>query len=214
MKNLSTFAGATILGDGKVALIIDVMGLAHRARLISEMREQFSSKVIEVQQQQGDCQMLLFEGPLGGRMAIPLSVAARLEEFPRSAVERMGNQHVVQYRGKILSLIALSTVFCVHDQHQQPTEAHFPTTEDDTIQVVVVSFDQEHSLGIVVDRILDIVEEQLTIKGTASRPGVLFCAVIQGQVTEILDVENIIRIANPHFFNRLMAVTAPSLTHV
>src|SRR3546814_13959260 len=39
LKGLSTFAGATILGDGSVALILDVMGLAQRAHVINESRD-------------------------------------------------------------------------------------------------------------------------------------------------------------------------------
>ena len=214
LKEISTFAGATILGDGRVALIIDVIGFGQRAGVISEMRNRLATKAVQVQQQEDNRQMLLlFQGPDGGRMAIPLTLASRLEEFPRSAVERTGNQHVVQYRGKILSLTDLYTVFPATGQHLTPLEPKFSATQDDTIQVVVVSFDQEHSIGLVVERILDIVEEPLTIQGTASRPGVLSLAVIQGQVTELLDVENIIRIANPHFFTRLVATSAPSLAY-
>ena len=34
LKGLSAFAGATIMGDGRVALILDVLGLAQRARIV------------------------------------------------------------------------------------------------------------------------------------------------------------------------------------
>ena len=40
LKGLSEFAGATIMGDGTIALILDVMGLAVAAGLAGEMREQ------------------------------------------------------------------------------------------------------------------------------------------------------------------------------
>jgi len=39
LKNVSLFAGATIMGDGKVVLILDVLGLAQRARVVGENRE-------------------------------------------------------------------------------------------------------------------------------------------------------------------------------
>lgn len=205
LKNISTFSGATILGDGKVALIIDVIALAHRARLTSQMQKSLST-MTHMQSSQGDCQMLLlFTGPLGGRMAIPLKSAVRLEEFPSTAVERVGNQYVVQYRGKILSLITLADVLSTYHHPRRPKKVHLTT--DETIQVVVVSCDQENSIGLVVDSIQDIVEEELTIKGTATRPGVLFSAVVQGQVTEILDVENM--------FQSLTGIhTEQSLAHI
>ncbi len=209
LKDLTIYAGATILGDGKVALIIDAIALAKRAGLTLQMQQQLSSTQPQKAQQEDNRQMvLLFHGSQGGRMGIPLTQTFRLEEFPRSAVEKIANQYAIQYRGKILSLIDLHTVFGIADSQDDYSEVcplpafkpikAIPQAEDDIIQVVVVSLNQEHNIGLVVERILDIVEEPLTIKGAASRPGVLFLALIQGQITEILDIENIVRIANPY----------------
>ena len=39
LKGIPTFAGATIMGDGQVALILDVLGLAQRANVVSEVRD-------------------------------------------------------------------------------------------------------------------------------------------------------------------------------
>ena len=41
------------------------------------------------------------------RLALPLTEVARLEEFPRSAIEQAGHRTVVQYRGEIMPLIDL-----------------------------------------------------------------------------------------------------------
>lgn len=213
LKEISTFSGASILGDGTIALIIDVTGLSLRAGVISQMRNQLPTKTVKIQEEEDNRQtVLLFQGPNDARLAIILSLEARLEVFPHSAVEKTGNQYVVQYRGKILSLIDLYTVFSVPCQNLTPLDAN-PTTVDDKIQVVVLFFDHEHSIGIVMDRIIDVLEEPITIKSTASRPGVLFCAVVQGQVTEILDVENIIRIAKPGFFSEGVATTVRNVTY-
>ncbi|URD51022.1 hypothetical protein [Chroococcidiopsis sp. CCNUC1] len=70
--------------------------------------------------------------------------------------------------------------------------------KDDKLQVIVVELDRERSLGLVVERILDIVEEPLAIAGHATRSGILYLAAIQGQVTEILDLHTIVQIAYPY----------------
>jgi two-component system chemotaxis sensor kinase CheA len=36
---VKTFAGSSIMGDGKVALILDVLGLAQRASVVTETRD-------------------------------------------------------------------------------------------------------------------------------------------------------------------------------
>ncbi|MCC5667657.1 chemotaxis protein CheW [Nostoc sp. CHAB 5784] len=204
LKALSLFAGATILGDGTVALIIDVVGLANRTGIIAKQKQLLNENATNSQEQAGSRQtILLFEGPQGARMGIPLAIAFRLEEILASAVEKVGNQDVLQSYGQILPLIDLYKIFCVgvarlwhRDRNQFNDEALATVAE--TLQIIIVSPYSELSVGLVVDRILDIVEEPLTIKGIPSRPGVLFCAVIQGQITEILDIETVIRIANPH----------------
>ncbi|OUL36477.1 chemotaxis protein CheA [Nostoc sp. T09] len=192
LKRLSLFAGATILGDGKVALILDIVGLAKQAGVSEKHKQLASVTAADIQQPAGDRQMiLLFTGPQGAPMGVPLTTAFRLEKISAAAVEKVGNQYVVRLNSKILPLIDLHTIFS--DRHHRELDR---ATE--TLEIAIVSPDSELSIGLVVERILDIVDEPLTIKGIPSRPGVLFCAVIQGQITEILDVEAVIRIANPY----------------
>ncbi|WP_375512694.1 chemotaxis protein CheA [uncultured Nostoc sp.] len=197
LKALSLFAGATILGDGTVALIINVVGLANRTGITAKQKQLLSENGANSQEQADDRQtILLFEGPQGARMGIPLAIAFRLEEILASAVEKVGNQDVYQSYGQILPLIDLYKIFSDSDRNHFNDQALATVAE--TLQIIIVSPYSELSVGLVVDRILDIVEEPLTIKGIPSRPGVLFCAVIQGKITEILDIETVIRMANPH----------------
>lgn len=198
LKGISTFAGATIMGDGKVALILDVLGIAQRANVVSEVRDRaLTDKVKTTQEQSLDRQTLLLLG-IGenGRMAIPLSMVARLEEFPSSMVEKAGDQEVVQYRGQILPLIRLSEV--IHTYSSSTAEAQDP------LQVVVYS-EHGRSVGLVVDRILDIVEETLAVQRRSSSHGLLGSAVIQQRVTDLLDVHGIIQSADPAFFEQALA---------
>lgn len=196
LKALSLFAGATILGDGSVALIIDIVGLAKQAGVSTKQKLLLSVPSASSQDQVDERQMiLLFTGPQGAHMGIPITMAFRLEEISRATVEKVGHQYVVQSYGRILPLIDLHKVFasCDHDLN----EGTFAAVVD-MLQIVIVSPFSELSVGLVVDRILDIVEEPLTMTGVPCRPGVLFCALIQGKITEILDIEAVIRIANPH----------------
>jgi len=195
LKGLSAFAGATIMGDGKVALILDVLGIAQRANVISEVRDrnmgEDAKKASAVEEEKRA--VLLFRVREEGRMAIPLSMVARLEEFPRERLERASGRHVVQYRGKILPLIDLCKVIDGGSRDE-----HGP------LQVVVYS-EQGRSVGLVVDRILDIVEETIPAEHREARDGVLGSAVIAGKVTDLLDVHGVIRSTDPHFFERTTA---------
>lgn len=194
LKGIPTFAGATIMGDGRVALILDVVGLAQRAGVISELRDRGLGETTTAQTSAsaGERQtLLLFSGGEGVRLAIPLSLVARLEEFPASVLERSGSQEVVQYRGCIMPLYRLSEVLGL--------PAAFGAGTDDPLQVIVYA-ESERSVGLVVDRILDIVEESLTVRREIRRHGILGSAVIQNRVTDLIDVHAIIHAADPAFF--------------
>jgi two-component system chemotaxis sensor kinase CheA len=191
LKGIACFAGATIMGDGRVALILDVLGVAQHANVVSEVRDRSLLDKAKSESQSNNRQtLLLFETSKDNRMAIPLSVVARLEEFPRSQVEHSGGQPVVQYRGQILPLIQVSDYV---------SGAHGHSSEQDPMQVVVYS-EHGRSVGLVVGRINDIVEETVTIERAAQSQGILGSIVIQQRVTDLLDVPAVIRSANPTFY--------------
>jgi two-component system chemotaxis sensor kinase CheA len=122
-------------------------------------------------------------------MAIPLELVTRLEEFPGSAIEKMGSEEVVQYRNSILPLVRLNRLLPERRRKQRHPQS--VTTKDAPLQVVVYS-DQDHNVGLVVERILDIVEEDVTKAQGATRDGIESSLVIQGRVTEILDLPGLV----------------------
>lgn len=188
LKDISLFAGATILGDGKVALIIDAIALANCGGVTPQIQQHLSNSATSVTPDlEHELQMiLLFEGVANAPMGIPLDRAIRLEEFPCEAIEMAGNQRLVRYRDEILSLIDLNAVF-----------SNPPTTSQLAVMQVVVVTVNQRNYGLIVDKIIDIVETPLNILGTPTRPGIKFLAVIQNKITEILDIENVIYTANP-----------------
>jgi two-component system chemotaxis sensor kinase CheA len=193
LKHITVYSGATIMGDGKVALILDVIGLAQRANLLGEGRERILGEEVEATAEgaNGKQQLVLFTGPADSRMAVPLNLLARLENIPGTQVERSGNQWVTQYRGQILPLIRVS--------HALEERRHRPPTDDvlslpTTAQLQVLVLENEHqSFGLVVNQILDIVESTLQPQSPATRAGVLHSSVIAERVTELLDVPALLR---------------------
>jgi two-component system chemotaxis sensor kinase CheA len=191
LKGIACFAGATIMGDGRVALILDVMGLAQYAKVIAEVHDRALTDQAKKAESAGDKQsFLVFDAGTNAHMAIALSAVARLEEFPRKLVERAGGQEVVQYRGQILPLIHVARFL---------PDGGAAATPPDPMQVVVYT-EQGRSVGLVVEHICDIVEETLAVRRDQRRAGIAGSAVIQDKVTDLLDVPGIIRAANTDFY--------------
>jgi two-component system, chemotaxis family, sensor kinase CheA len=182
LKDLDVYAGATIMGDGHVALILDVAGLGQRARVIGAHRP------VEVEADEAlaaatssTTSVLVVD--LGGdhRAAVPLSAVDRLEELAVSAIEPSAEGPVVQYRGEIMPLVSLSDALGF---------GHVDRSGE-TVDVIVHARPGGR-VGLLVGRIVDIVEEDVDLRTHVPRYGVAGSAVLQGRVTDVVDVEAII----------------------
>lgn len=127
-------------------------------------------------------------------MALPLDTLERLEELPASAVEKSGKHWLAQYRGQILPLIHLASA--LEDRRSELRNPRKSGENGDSapLDVLVCNYEGQ-SIGIVVEDILDIVEESAEVRHPASRPGVLYSAVIGGRVTELIDIPAVLRAA-------------------
>ncbi len=197
IQGVTAFSGATIMGDGRVALILDVLGLAHKANVVSGLRERGMVEKAAATDAVPKETVLLFATRSGAHMAVPLSSVARLEEFPRSELERVGSRYVVQYRGQILPLLDVGKALG-RKKKTRSSAAHQKSSLP--VQVIVYT-GQGHVLGLIVGQILDIVEEAIVTKSRARRRGVLYTAVLQEKVTEFLDVEGLVQAVDPDFFD-------------
>lgn len=182
LKGIREYAGTTIMGDGRVALILDVVGIAQAASVVTERRGAPVTDGANSSSEQAGRRksLLVFRGAAEDRMAFELSTVARLEKIERAKIELSGGQEVVQYRGEIMPLIPLSNLV--------PSVGYGDGSDSETVQVVVYGVGSRN-VGILVEEILDIVEEALKIQTGSRVPGILGKAVVQGKVTEILDLD-------------------------
>lgn len=139
-------------------------------------------------------------------MAVPLDALARLEEFSESQVEVSGTRLVTQYRGEILPLVKLSDVLEERRHRPRHPETAEDRNEDAQLQVLVCNHNGQR-VGLVVERIVDIVDDATEVRYPASRTGVLWSAVIQGKVTELIDIPVILQSAR-------LETLQPQETHV
>jgi two-component system chemotaxis sensor kinase CheA len=192
MKAIGLYSGATVLGDGTVALILDVQALARRALRTETTDRQDSQKAAAHAAAAGETErqrMLLAAIGGGRRVAIPLDTVTRLEQVRTDAVEKVGNREVVQYRGAILPIVRL-------DRHL----GAYNETDREVLEVIVYA-DHGRSVAIVVEEILDIVDGEAAIRSDIDDLGLLGSAVLGDKVTELLDVRAAILAADPAFYN-------------
>ncbi len=201
LKGIAAYAGATIMGDGTVALIIDVLGTAQRASVVSETRDRSAGTRNSVVSDHADDRQTLLLLVVGDRyLALPISMVARLEEIEPSRIEWADGREVVQYRGQILPLLRLGENLGIVSR----------CDSDSPLQVVVYR-EGDSSIGLVVDRIADIVEAAVDVRRKAQSEYLLASEVIQNRVTDLLNLPAIIRKSDPTFFDPLATTSGASL---
>ncbi|MDY7225462.1 chemotaxis protein CheW [Hyalangium rubrum] len=204
LKAITCYAGATVLGDGRVALILDALGLGQRVGVVNEAREQLVGQRTAAPEAREERERVLLcrNGP-EGQLAILLSRVSRLEKLPASRVEHIGAMEVVQYRGQLLPLVRVAAM--LQERRRQPRHpSQEATAEEEEFSVIVCAHGETH-VGLVVDAIQDVVEVKVELQRHSRRAGVLGSMVVQGRATEFLDVEGLVRAALPSLVAGLAA---------
>jgi two-component system, chemotaxis family, sensor kinase CheA len=175
LRHIAAFSGTTILGDGTVIMIIDpngiVQALGRATPVLARAQEALAST--EDADNRDLTPLLVFRAGSPQPKAVPLSLISRLEEIDCGRIERSNGQYLVQYRGQLMPLLCIDAETAIKLDGMQP---------------VLVFSDQNRSMGLLVDEIIDIVEQRLDIEVASEQPGVLGCAVVKGRATEVMDV--------------------------
>jgi two-component system chemotaxis sensor kinase CheA len=193
LKNLSFFAGSTIMGDGRVALIIDALGFFNTVdRGHGQKADHLLAETKELQSYGGEDQEVLLCS-LGDKRnyAIPLMLVNRLEEFPAKDIEWSGDQALMKY-GKIpMPLINVEKTLKLKG-HSILENANANANEDSNISCVVVKI-RNQVFGLVVDTIKDIAISEGGISSeSVDRQGLLGTIFVTQKTISLLDIHSII----------------------
>jgi two-component system chemotaxis sensor kinase CheA len=173
LRDIAMFSGNTILGDGTVIMILDPNGIASAAGEIAvadtHAVEQAAKSNVRSDNRTS---LLLFRAGSDGPKAVPLALVARLEEIDRKEIEYSNGKPVVQYRGKLMPLVAIEGTQPIGTEGRQP---------------ILVFSDQNRSMGLLVDEIVDIVEDTLHIELGSERSGLVGSAIVAGKATDLID---------------------------
>ena len=188
LKSIKCFAGATIMGDGGVAMILDTSGIAERQGLRfkeitaeeRKRREEAASRAASVTRER--LSVLVFNGAPDEHFALPLQSVSRLEKVDPHAVHRIGEQEYMDYRGESLPLIRLDRYLSVSPLPAESNEFH-----------VIIPKTRSRAAGFLVSSILDTREVSPSFQETKTRgPGILGSAFLEGRLTLFLNAEEIL----------------------
>jgi two-component system, chemotaxis family, sensor kinase CheA len=174
LRDIPTFSGNTILGDGSVIMIVDPNGIAQTiSSELDEGADEARNAEEAASDSDGEMSLLVFRAGSQDAKAVPLSLVTRLEEFDVSDIEQSNGQSLMQYRGKLMPIINVVESAPLKSEGRQP---------------VLVFTEDDRSIGLAVDEIVDIVTDKLNVELMSDVEGIMGSAIVKGKATEVLDV--------------------------
>ncbi len=194
LQQCKGYAGATIMGDGRIALILDVSNLARMARLTSvdgsdrasEVKKAAEAAINAIKDKQS---LLIFKSSEREHFAVPLNQVERIEKIKRSDIEELGGKRVMKYRGGSLSLICIDDLAMVQ-----------PLADHDSLLVIVFNI-AKRSVGLLAIGPIDALEVSADIDdSTLSQAGIMGSIIIDNQTTMLVNVFEMTQTLFPQWF--------------
>ncbi|MEW4563065.1 chemotaxis protein CheW [Bremerella sp. JC770] len=197
LKSCGCLAGATILGDGHVAPILDVSGIAAQTDLRTYEQENDQANSLDEMSQSNERQsLLMFTNAPEEQFAVPMSLISRIERIRTEQIDTVGGQELLQYRGTSLPLLTMED----HVQAKKRPEMDF-------IHVVVFQI-HGREVGLIAAELNDIREIAAEIDGNTFRePGIAGSIVVDDKTIRIVDLYELAFSAHPKWFSEKPKVT-------
>lgn len=180
LQDCKIYAGATIQGDGRVALILDVIGVSAMMQL-AKVGEAARDKALDQPLERANGEdvqaLLLVKNAPQEQFAIPLGLVSRLEKIRKSAIATTGGRRNTKYRGGNLLLLCIEDVANVA-----------PCADQENLVAVVFTISGQE-VGLLVSQIVEVVNVEVAFDAVTFRqPGILGSAVIMEETTLLLDL--------------------------
>jgi len=192
LKESREYAGATILGDGAVALILDAAGLAAKAELTNVAAAQRAKdqeeKSEDNESQDNSHSLLLFRNAPEEHCAVPLSAVRRVERIKPEQVEMAGGRRSMKYRDQSLPLVTLADT------------AHVEPISGARDLAVIVSNIYGREVGLLGAMPVDVADATSDIDSTTHRQsGIAGSSIIGGRTTLIADLAELVDAVYPEW---------------
>ncbi len=187
-KNIPLYSGATIMGDGKLALILDVVGLSQLAGLkTEEIERSYEEKKFKTSAE--ETQFILIFNVGEDSLALPLALISRLDKIKAEEIQIIGGKEVILYKNKVIPLIRL--------ENYLPIQGSPPQEEYN----ILFFTEREKTCAILCSKIVDTLETTLEVEvDLYVQPGILGHRIINNKTILFLDIYKVIEMYDPEWF--------------
>ncbi len=202
LKSLKIYSGATVMGDGKCALILDIDGLAAHAGLdFSDSSKDSAArgKSASARAAEETQTVLLFKNGPDEQFAVPLPLIRRIERIQRSEIERAGDREFIPLDGVPTRILRIDKVFKVS-----------PCVEKDEMFLIVPKH-CSRPFGILMSSLIDITNSPLNLNtDSMAEDGILGSSMLRGHLTLYPDIYRMIERLEPEMAQERKAKSGQS----
>jgi len=189
-KNIPIYSGATIMGDGKLALILDVIGLSQFIGIsMEEVEKKYETTVIKTKTSSEETIFLLLFDVGEDRLALPIALISRLDKIKANEIQISGGKEIIIYKDEVIPIIRL--------------ENYLPLQSISSQEEYNVLFftERNKTCGILCSKIVGTLETTLEVEeGIYNHPGILGHRIINGKTVLFIDIYKIIEMYDPDWF--------------
>ncbi len=189
-KNIPIYSGATIMGDGKLALILDVIGLSQFVGIsIEEVEKRYETATVKIKTSAEETVFLLLFEVGKDRLALPIALISRLDKIKAQDIQFSGGKEIIIYKDEVIPIIRL--------ENYLPLQG---ISEQEEYNVLFFT-ERNKTCGILCSKIIETLETTLEVEeGVYTHPGILGHRVIDGKTVLFIDIYKIIEMYDPEWF--------------
>jgi len=199
INTINIYSGTTIMGDGTVALILDVNGIANHCGLVFT---NFTDKkhVLNKERTQSDThRILLFKSGKNEQFAVPLLLMKRVEIISPKQIQEIGYREYISIEKRTIQVVRLENVLNV----SSVTELHR--------MYLLIPKQSPQPIGFLASKLIDVVNMPLDLsKDDYMEDGLLGTALIGDIITLFIDIYKIIGKIFAHFKPEIQPKEQPS----
>ena len=191
LRNSTAYSGVTIMGDGKIAMILDSEGIIKLADLkFIEENTAVAEGEVEKKINEEIQNLLLFKCSGEELFAINIALVARLEKIKYEEVKYIGNEKYIVHRNKSLRVVRPENYLKVGKKENNPKYVY-----------VIIPKLVSHPIGILVESIVDSIDIKLEIAtDEIGMKGLVGTSIYKEQVMLILNIYDLFELVNPEHY--------------
>jgi len=198
IQGCNNYSGVTILGDGKVAMILDPSGIIENANLhyIEDRFEANNKKTIsEAEKMRENQSLLLFKCSGPETLVLDMSLVSRIEEIQTENIDIVGDKEFIKFRGEPLRIIRPEDYIGI-------SKKVISNSENRKCYVIIPKL-VKHPMGILIESVQDtmLTSIKLNQNENVTAKGILGSTILNDKIVQLLNIYELFELANPEQYS-------------